>query len=178
MQRSVDRAMQMQPRRTARIRDDLLYSAPSSREVVAAIADAGRRLVEGRLAPRALGAIAVRRNDATVTVTREGCDLAAIDNRELETVPADGAGWWSEPLTHGEAAIRCWPPALVSIGAGFEPVASLAEHMPVISRRPVASAIALSEDGSCVSIAETVEAAITAVEVAEHAARIEFRRRA
>lgn len=177
MQRSVDRAMQMQPKRTARIRDDLLYAAPSSRELVAGIADAGRRLVDGHLAPRALGAIAVRRNDATVTMTRDGCDLAAIDNRELETVPLDAAGWWSEPLAHGDAAIRCWPPALVSMGATFEPVASLVEHMPVISRRPAASSIALFDDGSCVSIAETVEAAISAVEVAEHAARIESRRR-
>ena len=169
--------MEMQPKRTARIRDDLLYAAPSSRDVVAGIADAGRRLVDGRMAPRTLGAIAVRRNDATVTVTQDGCDLGAVDNRVLETLSIDVVGWWSEPLAHGLAAIRCWPPALISIGGVFEPVASMAEHMPRIAREPAAGTVVLSDDGSCVSVAETLDEAITAVEVAEHAALIESRRR-
>ena len=169
--------MEMQPKRTARVRDDLLYAAPGSRDVVAVIANAGRRLVDGRLAPRTLGAIAVRRNDATVTVTEPGCDIGAIDNRMLETVSLDVDGWWSGPLAHGQAAIRCWPPGLISVGGIFDPVRSLAEHIPRIVQRIGPNAIVLSDDGSCVSIADTIERAIVAVEVAEHAALMESRRR-
>ncbi len=95
----------------------------------------------------------------------------------LETVSFDVGGWWSGPLAHGQAAIRCWPPGLISIGGVFDPVRSLAEHIPQIVDKPSANAIVLSDDGSCVSIADTIDRAIVAVEVAEHAALMESRRR-
>lgn len=177
VQRSVDRAMDMQPKRTARIRDELLYAAPGARDTVAQIADAGRRLVEGGLAPRRLGSIALRRSETAVTVTEEGCDLAAIDARSLETAETGPESWWASAIAHGDAVVRCWPPALVAIGREFRPIGSLSREMPKIVGVPEPDAVVLDADGTCLSIAATVGLAIAAVEVAEHAARIESRRK-
>ena len=175
MQRSVDRAMRMQPKRTARVRDDLLYAAPANREIVEEIADAGRRIVDGGLAPRTLGAIAARRSGSKVIVTAEGCDLGSIDNRTLETADADADGWWTTALRHGDAAIRAWPPALVAVGP-FEPIAGLAERCPAITEGPAGDSVAVTGDGTCLAIAGTVAAAIAGLEIAEHAAQIQRRR--
>lgn len=145
--------------------------------MVAEIADAGRRLVEGGLAPRRLGAIAVRKSETAVTVTEEGCDLAAIDGRSLKTAGTGPESWWSSAIGHGDAVVRCWPPALVAIGAEFRPIGSLRREMPTIVGEPEPDAIVLDADGTCLSVAATVGRAIAAVEVAEHAARIESSRR-
>lgn len=177
VQRSVDRAMGMQPKRTAKIRDELLYAAPGAREMVAEIADAGRRLVEGGLAPRRLGSIAVRKSETAVTVTEQGCDLAAIDGRSLETAENGAESWWASAIGHGDAVIRCWPPALVAIGGEFRPIGALNREMPAIVEAPEPDSIVLDADGTCLSIAATVGRAIAAVEIAEHAARIESSRR-
>lgn len=167
----------MQPKRTARIRDELLYAAPGARETVAEIADAGRRLVEGGLSPRRLGSIALRKSETAVTVTEEGCDLTAIDARNLETAETGPESWWVSAIGHGNAVVRCWPPALVAIGGEFRPIGSLRREMPKIVGVPEPDAVVLDADGTCLSIAATVGLAIAAVEVAEHAARIESRRK-
>ena len=129
MRGSVDRAMKMQPRRTQRVADELLYSSPSARDEVAAIREVGARLVGGGLTPPSAGSIAVRRSDTKVGVTLAGTDLASIDNRSLETVDLSDR---STPALAGlragsNAAIYAFPPnllALVAEGGVIEPVVS------------------------------------------------------
>lgn len=157
------------------MRDDLLYAAPAHREIVEEIADAGRRLVEGGLAPRTLGAIAVRRADSKVIVTADGCDLGAIDNRVLESADIGAGGWWSRALEHGDAVIRAWPPALVAVGP-FEPIAGLAERCPDVTDAPASDSIAVMGDGTCLAVADSAGAAVAGLEIAEHAAEIQRRR--
>ena len=176
MKGSVDRALEMQPRRTSRVRDEYLYSAPSAREVVAEIADAGRRLVEGGLAPRTVGAIAVRRTDAIAARTAPGTDLARIDNRMLESVPISDDDPVAGALAHDETAILCWPPALSALATRLEPVPSLAARLPAIASEPGPARLVENFDGSWLAIAPTVAQAIEWIEVAEHAARMQARR--
>ncbi len=177
MKGSVDRALQMQPRRTSKVRDEYLYAAPSARELVAEVAEAGRRLVEGGLAPRTAGAIAVRRNETSATRTAPGADLASLDNRMLESVRIDDDDPVVNALQHDAAAILCWPPALSALEAPLEPVPSLADRLPEITNQLGSARIVSNDDGSWLVLAPTVTQAIEWIEVAEHAARMQTRRR-
>lgn len=177
MRGSVERALKMQPRRTTTIRDELLYAAPQTRDLVASISAAGRRLVDGGLAPRTAGAIAVRRSPTSATRTRPGADLGALDNRMLESVDIDDDPVLAA-LRHDGAAIRCWPPALVAAGGLADVVPSLAERLPVVSGVPGPHRLVADPDGSWIAIAPDVGTAIEWIEIAEHAARIEARRKA
>lgn len=112
--RSVDTALRMQPRRTARVRDEILYAAPAERDNVQHIHDAGKRLVEAGLCPPMLGVVAARRNDKTITRTMSGADLSAIDNRMLETVTADDLHPAVVAVAKAEAAVWAYPPYLMA----------------------------------------------------------------
>lgn len=176
MKGSVDRALRMQPRRVTRIADDLLYASPSQREVVEQFAAAGRRLVEGGLAPRTLGVIAVRRTETSASRTTKAADLTRIDNRTLESIELDDESWFGGVLRHGDAVIVAWPPSLLAVGTHLGVPSSIAEHLPPIDTDLGPDRLVLAEDGSCLSIAETIEAAITWLEIAEHAATMQLRR--
>lgn len=177
MKSSVDRALQIQPRRTGKVRDEYLYAAPSARELVADVAGAGRRLVEGGLAPRTVGAIAVRRNETSATRTAPGADLSNLDNRMLESVRISRGDAVVKALRHDEAAILCWPPALSALEEPLEPVPSLAALIPDIASEIGPGRIVRDADGSWLVLAPTVTQAIEWIEVAEHAARMQIRRR-
>lgn len=177
MKGSVDRALEMQPRRTSRVRDEYLYAAPSARELVAEMVAAGRRLVEGGLAPRTAGAIAVRRSDAKATRTMEGADLSSLDNRMLESVDIKRDDPIVKALRHDVVAILCWPPALSTLTEPLDPVPSLAARIPDISSEIGPGRIVHNSDGSWLVLGSTVTEAIEWIEVAEHAARMQTRRR-
>ncbi|NOY55292.1 MAG: hypothetical protein GXP34_04820 [Actinobacteria bacterium] len=115
MRRSVDRAVQMQPRRVDRIRNDLLYAAPSERDLVAEIRRAGERLLAAGLAPPTLGALAVRRSAKSATRTAVGTDLGCIDNRALDTVPINDSEPLVTALASHEAAAWGVPPMLLTL---------------------------------------------------------------
>lgn len=122
MRSSVDRALDMQPKRTQRVADDLLYASPSAREEVASIRSAGARLVEcGMLLP-SVGSIAVRRGDGRATVTIAGSDLSSLDNRSLESVELSDRRTpaMAGLRAGGRAAIHAFPPyVLVLAGQGW-----------------------------------------------------------
>lgn len=112
--RSVDVALRMQPRRTARVRDEILYAAPAERDNVQQIRDAGKRLVAAGLCPPLLGVVAARRSDSTITRTMDGADLAAIDNRVLETVTSGDEHPVIAAVAEAEAAVWAFPPHLMA----------------------------------------------------------------
>jgi hypothetical protein len=176
MKGSVDRALEIQPRRTSKVRDEYLYAAPSARELVAEVADAGRRLVEGGLAPRTAGAIAVRRNETNATRTAVGADLSTLDNRQLESVDISRGDPVVSAVRYDDAVILCWPPALSALDEPLDPVPSLAERMPDVALEMGPGRIVHQADGSWLVLAPTVTEAIEWIEVAEHAARIQTRR--
>lgn len=176
MKGSVDRALEMQPRRTSRVRDEFLYAAPSAREAVAAIADAGRRMVEGGLAPRTAGAIAVRRTDDSATRTEPGADLSDLDNRKLQSVKIESGDALVNALRFDAAAILCWPPALSALERPLDAVPSLSGLLPEITNELGPARIVSTVDGSWLALAPTVAQAIEWIEIAEHAARIQSRR--
>jgi hypothetical protein len=176
MRGSVDRALEMQPKRTSVVRDELLYASPSVRELVAEIADAGQRLVEGGLAPRTLGAIAVRRTESIATRTAPKTDLANIDNRMLQSAPIAVDDPVTGALVHDHAAILCWPPALSGLAEPLDPVPSLAAWLPPIADEPGSGRLVRNSDGSWLAIAPTVSDAIEWIEIAEHAASLQSRR--
>ncbi len=112
--RSVDMALRMQPRRTARVRDEILYAAPAERDNVQQIHDAGERMVAAGLCPPLLGVVASRRNDATITRTMDGVDLAAIDNRMLATVTSEDDHPVIAAIAECDAAVWALPPHLMA----------------------------------------------------------------
>ncbi len=177
MKSSVDRALEMQPRRTGRVRDEYLYAAPSARELVAEIVQVGVRLVEGGLAPRTAGAIAVRRSGSKATRTIEGADLSSLDNRMLESVDIDRDDPVVNALRYDGAAILCWPPSLSALTEPLDPAPSLATRIPDITSEIGPGRIVHNADGSWLALGPTVTEAIEWVEVAEHAARMQIRRR-
>ena len=176
MKGSVDRALRMQPGRVTRIADDLLYASPSQREVVEQFAAAGRRLVEGGLAPRTLGVIAARRTETSASRTSPAADLTQLDNRTIESIDLNDESWLGGVLRHGHAVIVAWPASLLAVGIHLEAPASITEHLPPIATDFGSDRLVLAEDGSCMSIAGTIEAAITWLEIAEHAATMQLRR--
>jgi hypothetical protein len=129
MRASVDRAQRMQPRRTQRAADDLLYAAPSARIEVTAISTAAARLVETGILLPSVGAVAVRRGEDRATITVSGADLREIDNRDLESVELDDrrSPAMAGLRAGGMAAIHAFPPhllALCAAGETWEPAVS------------------------------------------------------
>lgn len=176
MKGSVDRALRMQPGRVTRVADDLLYASPSQRDVVAEFADAGRRLVEGGLAPRTLGVLAARRTQTSASRTAPGTDLTQIDNRALESIDLAGDSRVVVALGHGHAVIVAWPAALLAVGVRLEAPPSIAGHLPVIDTHLGSDRLVLSDDGSCTAVADSLRTAITWLEVGEHVALMQLRR--
>lgn len=119
MRSSVDRALKMQPRRTQRVADELLYAAPSAREDVGAVRQAGERLVRAGLCPGGLGAIAVRRTAKRAAITAVGADLSALDNRHLESVDLDDrvSPALAALRAGADAAVYAFPPTLLALVA-------------------------------------------------------------
>jgi ribulose-5-phosphate 4-epimerase/fuculose-1-phosphate aldolase len=184
MRSSVDRAMRMQPRRTQRVADELLSAAPSNREEVGALAEAGRRLVVGGLTPPTLGALAVRRADSHATLTMPGVDLSAIDNRTLESVAIDDR---SSPAMAGiragaAAAIHAFPPhviALAEAGLELEPlVGTLADRAGLLvvvgSLDEVATGLSFIPGGGVLATHQTALAAVERLEAADMLAHIQI----
>ena len=91
MRRSVDTAVKMQPRRIERTVNEHLYAAPQARDEVAGLAEAARMLQDAGLNPGRLAEVAVRRSDTRVSITEVRADLAAVDNRALESVDIDAS---------------------------------------------------------------------------------------
>jgi ribulose-5-phosphate 4-epimerase/fuculose-1-phosphate aldolase len=162
MRSSVDRAMQLQPRKARRVADELLYSVPAERETVAALRAAGARMVEAGLAVSAAGVVSAQHGSSWMTVTRQGTDLTRIDGRHLlrialdgEELPEDAPGATAilrDVIRVGPAA-AVWghPISLLACAAvGFEPdpsasddLAALAQTVTVIPGR---GAVAAGED--------------------------------
>lgn len=177
---SVDLALRIQPRRTARVRDDILYAAPAERETVSEIREAGARLVAAGLAPTTLGMIAVRRNDATITRTIPGTDLRLIDNRFLESVGADDPHPAVAALQSAPAAVWGYPPYLLAM-QDTQPI----RQIGIEELRAVVGEIMLDPpllgDGVCVLPGRGVVAtgadpgeAVTRLEAAELLAKISY----
>ncbi len=123
MRGSVDRASRMQPKRLDRAVNDHLYAAPSARDEVASIAEAAARMDRLGFAPAGMAAVAVRRSPGRATVTAAGCDLGAVDNRDLESVPIRGDRGPDRPVVAGlsdehQATVWCYPPLLLACSVG------------------------------------------------------------
>ena len=176
MKGSVDRALRMQPRRAGAVRDEMLYAAPSARELVAEIANAGARLVEAGLSPRVGGVIVVRKSEGSGTRTLADADLGSIDNRSLETVSLGSGDPVLSSLEHGDAVIKAWPPELLAVGSDLEIVPSMALMVPDISTEFGPDRIVILPDGVCIGIGPSVGKVIGWLESANHAARIQLRR--
>ena len=117
MRASVDRAQRMQPKRTQRVADELLYASPAARDDVAALRTAAARLVEVGIMLPTIGAVALRRSDDRAMVTIAGTDLTQIDNRSVESVPlADRRTPAMAGLrAGGNAAVHGFPPHVVAL---------------------------------------------------------------
>lgn len=114
------RAANMQPKRLDRVVNEHLYASPAARDEVSSIAEAAARMDRLGFAPAGLGAVAVRRSTARASVTAPGCDLASVDNRQLESVPIDHEGLGAMPVLAGlvvgyEAAAWGYPPYLLNL---------------------------------------------------------------
>lgn len=188
MRSSVDRALRMQPKRTQKVADELLYAAPSSREDVAAIRAAGEALVRAGFVPLGLGAVAVRRSPTRAAVTAVGIDLAAIDNRHIESVDMmDRVTPALAALRAGaDAAVHAYPPTLVALVAeGFDldpGVAELSDTVgPVLvvdDVDAVRSGLSVVRGHGVVAGHDSPQAAAARMEAAEAAARITYIRHA
>ncbi|NIA24249.1 MAG: hypothetical protein GWP04_01625 [Gammaproteobacteria bacterium] len=180
MRRSVDRAVQMQPRRVDRIRNDLLYAAPSERDLVAEIRRAAERLLAAGLAPATLGAVAVRRSDKSATRTAVGADLGCIDNRALDTVPIDDSDPLVAALAFHEAAAWGLPPMLLALAEQHrvpEPVvASMSEAAGSIrlgvATEPLPEGVTVIRGMGVLAVGDDVGTAVTRLEAAEFLATI------
>jgi hypothetical protein len=117
MRASVDRAQRMQPKRTQRVADELLYASPAARDDVAAIRNAAARLVAVGIMLPTVGAVALRRNDDRATVTIAGTDLTRVDNRSVESIPlADRRTPAMAGIrAGGEAAIHGFPTHVIAL---------------------------------------------------------------
>jgi ribulose-5-phosphate 4-epimerase/fuculose-1-phosphate aldolase len=181
MRSSVDRAMRMQPRRTSKVVDEFLYSAPSARDEVAAVHAAAARLVTAGLSPLTLGSVAVRRSATKATITALDADLSAIDNRHLETVDIDDGASPALAAIRAGAAAAVWafPPhlmAAVAQGVAMPETGRLAS-----AAGPIAVAGSLGEARSGLTVVtgegavaghDDPLAAVTRLEAAEAMARI------
>jgi ribulose-5-phosphate 4-epimerase/fuculose-1-phosphate aldolase len=158
MRSSVERAMRLQPRGTRRMADELLYTAPSERETVAAVRAAGHRMVEAGLTLPTAGVVAVRQGPSSMTISRRGVDVARLDGRHLVRMSTDGevdddvpetAGLLGRLIAGGAgAAVWAHPVSLLACAAaGVEPdgsvssdLAAPAETVTVLPGRGVVAA--------------------------------------
>lgn len=186
MRSSVDRALKMQPRRTQRVADELLYAAPSAREDVGAVREAGERLVRAGFCPAGLGAIAVRRTPKRAAITAIGADLSALDNRHLESVDLDDrvSPALAALRSGAEAAVYAFPPtllALVSEGVelfvGVSDLADVAGPVAIVdSVDAIRSGVTVVAGRGVVSGHEDPLAAVARLEAAEALAIITLTR--
>jgi hypothetical protein len=181
MRTSVDRAMRMQPRRTTKVVDEYLYSAPSAREEVSAISLAAARMVAAGLCPSRLGSVAVRRSATKATITALDADLSAIDNRFLETVDIDDTASPALAAIRAGARAAAWafPPHLMAaVAAGVElpaggPLASVAGPVDVVhTLAEVRSGLSVVVGEGAISGHDDPAGAVARLEAAEAIARI------
>ncbi len=182
MRSSVDRALKMQPRRTQKVADELLYAAPSAREDVGVIRAAGARLVDQGMCPAGLGSIAVRRSPKRAALTAIGADLSALDNRHLESVDIDDrvSPTLAALRAGAEAAVYAFPPTLLALLAegveletGVSDLADIVGEIRVVDHLDdIRSGLAVLSGRGVVSGHDDPLAAVTRLEAAEALARI------
>jgi ribulose-5-phosphate 4-epimerase/fuculose-1-phosphate aldolase len=138
--------------------DELLYTAPSERETVAAVRAAGARMVETGMALPTAGTVAARHGPSSMTISRRGVDVARLDGRHLVRMATDGetdddvpesAGLLARLIAGGAgAAVWAHPVSLLACAAaGVEPdsavssdLAGPAETVTVLPGRGVVAA--------------------------------------
>lgn len=182
MRSSVDRALRMQPKRTQKVADELLYAAPSAREDVGAVRAAGIRLVEQGLCPAGLGSIAVRRSPKRAVLTAIGADLSALDNRHLESVDIDDrvSPALAALRAGAEAAVYAFPPTLLALVAqgveletGVSDLADIVGEVRVVDHLDdIRSGLGVLSGRGVVSGHDDPLAAVARLEAAEALARI------
>lgn len=175
---SADAALRMQPKRTAHVRDDILYAAPAERDTVKEFRDAGERLVAAGLTPATLGAIAVTRTDATNTRTIAGADLRRIDNRMLETVAESDSHPVVAALRFADAAVWAHPTHLLALTdtvglVGSGELRDLVGDIQLDPISPVVGVSILSSRGVVATGADPGDA-VTRLETAELLAKISY----
>lgn len=181
MRSSVDRAVRMQPGRTRRIADETLYASPTVRDEVEAITAAGARMVRAGLSPSTLGRIAVRRSPTSATITAEGVDLGAVDNRSLTTVPLDTDLPPVVAVAGGAAAaVWAWPVRLLALGSVPHPEPA---HLIAVAGTIAATDRPAGDPGVWITATGVVAVgidpgdAVTRLEAAETLAAITLERR-
>lgn len=182
MRSSVDRALRMQPKRTQKVADELLYAAPSAREDVGAVRAAGIRLVEQGLCPAGLGSIALRRSPKRAVLTAIGADLSALDNRHLESVDIDDrvSPALAALRAGAEAAVYAFPPTLLALVAqgveletGVSDLADIVGEVRVVDALDdIRSGLGVLSGRGVVSGHDDPLAAVARLEAAEALARI------
>lgn len=186
MRRSVDRALDMQPKRVRAVADEVRFAAPSAREEVAAVADAARRLVAGRLALPTLGRVAVRRTDRVAVVTAPGADLSDLTGASMTTVHLDGDDA-TEPLlvpirAGSGAAVLGQPVALLAL-AGSDPVLADLPALAGVAGPvtwggvPSGPGVGVDPAWGAVAAGHDPAEAVTRLEAAERLAEITIERR-
>ena len=175
---SADAALRMQPKRTARVRDDILYASPAERDTVKEIRDAGERLVAGGLTPATLGAVAVTRTDATKTRTIPGADLRRIDNRMLELVNEDDSHPVVAALRSAGAAVWAHPPHLLALrdASGLADHGELSASVGAIAFDPPTpgSGVSVFAGRGVIATGADPSDAVTLLETAELLAKIGY----
>jgi len=175
---STEWGMRMQPRRAERVSDEYLYAAPSFRDQVAAIRDAGAVLVQAGMSPSVGGGgIAVRRSAKTTAVTSPGANLGAIDNRHLTTVEVGDPRFPALTAIRAgaETAVWAFPSSLLALansGVGIEPVstdlATLTGTVLMIdSLEDAGPGLSVIRGRGVVSGADDVGQAVTRIQAAE-----------
>ena len=170
--------MRMQPRSAERVSDEYLYAAPSFRDQVSAIRDAGALLVQAGMSPSVGGGgIAVRRSAKTTTVTSPGANLGAIDNRHLTTVEVGDPRFPALTAIRAGAETALWafPPSLLGLansGVEIEPVstdlATLTGTVLMIdSLEDAGPGLSVIRGRGVVSGADDVGQAVTRIQAAE-----------
>ncbi len=175
---STEWGMRMQPRRAERVSDEYLYAAPSFRDQVSAIRDAGVHLVQEGMSPSVGGGgIAVRRSAKTAAVTSSGANLGAIDNRHLTTVEVSDPKFPALAAIRAgaEAAVWAFPSSLLALansGIGIEPVstdlATLTGSVSMIdSLEDAGPGLSVIRGRGVVSGADDVGQAVTRIQAGE-----------
>ena len=175
---STEWGMRMQPRSAERLSDEYLYAAPSFRDQVSAIRDAGALLVQAGLSPSVGGGgIAVRRSAKTTTVTSPGANLGAIDNRYLTTVDVGDPRFPALTAIRGgaETAVWAFPSSLLAVANAGEGIELLSTDLGILAG-PVSVIDSLEDAGPGLSVirgrgvisgADDLGQAVTRIQAAE-----------
>ncbi len=177
---SVQRALQMQPKRVRKVADDYLYAAPAAREEIEEIRSACRRLVETGLTSSSLGRVAIRRTAYAVTQVVPGTDLTAVDARHLQTADRSVDDPVVEAAAAFGAAVLAHPTSLMALAAvGRTPVRTVTALADQAGPIEVVDAPPPGEPGvwvvpsmGAIAVGVDVGGAVTRMEAAERLAEI------